>query len=59
MTETLNEIFNLSFTQFMKSGIKINNKKKYYFLLLNKTNNLGITSKNAFISLFDYIYIIK
>ena len=35
---------------------KLINEKGYYFLLLNKTKEIGITSKNAFISLYDYIY---
>ena len=34
---------------------KVQNEKGYYSLLLNKTKELGITSVNAFISLYDYL----
>ena len=34
---------------------KIQNESEYYILLLNKTKELGITSKKALISLYDYI----
>jgi len=35
---------------------KVKNEKGYYSLLLNNTNELGVTSINSFISLYDYIY---
>ena len=34
---------------------KVKNEKGYYSLLLNKTKELGITSKNTFIYLYDYL----
>lgn len=80
MKQTLIEIFNNSFTEFMKNAIsgdiednflfyvfskieinikyiieKVQNETDYYTLLLNKTKELGITSKKALISLYDYI----
>ena len=35
---------------------KVKEEKGYYSLLLNNTNELGVTSINSFISLYDYIY---
>ena len=35
---------------------KVKDEKGYYSLLLNNTNELGVTSINSFISLYDYIY---
>ena len=80
MKQTLIEIFNNSFTEFMKNAIsgdiednflfyvfrkieinikyiieKVQNEIDSYTLLLNKTKELGITSKKALISLYDYI----